>query len=156
MQDPLPAKKCQTQSPTKFHNFAPKYKTEGNDSVAAPLQFTFISFRYSYRYLCRFDEGAIRILESVLVTKDVKSLLQVRSEVTEFMRHESLLVIREIPHKSLHYKLSVIDFLVRVFALAGDVEVYVHIIYLSLILIATNHVIYHISFRLAISICVCI
>lgn len=75
-------------------------------------------------FLCRFDGGTIRILESVLVTKDVKSLLEVRSKLIEFMRHEFLIVIHEIAEKSVEQKLSVIEFLVRAFALAGDVEAY--------------------------------
>lgn len=70
----------------------------------------------------RFDDGTIRILESVLVTNDVKSLLEVRSKLIEFMRHEFFSVIHEIAEKSVEQKLSVIEFLVRAFALAGDVE----------------------------------
>lgn len=59
-----------------------------------------------------------------MVTKDVKSLLEVRSKLIEFMRHEFLSVIHEIAEKSVEQKLSVIEFLVRAFALAGDVEAY--------------------------------
>ncbi|RVW56883.1 hypothetical protein CK203_078494 [Vitis vinifera] len=70
----------------------------------------------------RFDDGTLRILESVLVSKDVRSFLEVRSSLREFMRSESLSVIREIAEKNVEHKILILDFFVRAFALAGDVE----------------------------------
>ncbi|CAI9776486.1 unnamed protein product [Fraxinus pennsylvanica] len=69
-----------------------------------------------------FDDGTLQILESLLVSKDVKSLVEVRSVLTEFMRDESLQIFREISEKSVEYKLLCTDFLIRVFALIGDVQ----------------------------------
>ncbi|KAK1354460.1 protein DOUBLE-STRAND BREAK FORMATION [Heracleum sosnowskyi] len=70
----------------------------------------------------KFDDETLRILDSVLVAKDVRSLLQVRSQLKEFLRCESLRIIREIVEKAVDHKLLIIDFLVRAFALSGDVE----------------------------------
>ncbi|KVH94093.1 hypothetical protein Ccrd_003836, partial [Cynara cardunculus var. scolymus] len=70
----------------------------------------------------RFDDGTLRILESVLIIRDVKSLLDVRSSVIDFMRHESLCVLREFKEKSVNQQLLILEFFVRAFALSGDVE----------------------------------
>ncbi|CAL5426917.1 unnamed protein product [Camellia sinensis] len=72
--------------------------------------------------LRRFDDGTLRILESILISKDVKSLLEVRSSLREFTRRESLCIIREIADKSIEHKLFILEFLVRAFALVGDIE----------------------------------
>ncbi|XP_027174701.1 uncharacterized protein LOC113774351 [Coffea eugenioides] len=69
-----------------------------------------------------FGDGTIAILESLLASKDVKSSLEIRSALKEFMRHESLSIIREISEKSVENKLLIADFLIRAFALIGDVE----------------------------------
>ncbi|THG01934.1 hypothetical protein TEA_006088 [Camellia sinensis var. sinensis] len=61
--------------------------------------------------LRRFDDGTLRILESILVSKDVKSLLEVRSSLREFTRRESLCIIREIADKSVEHKLFILEFL---------------------------------------------
>ncbi|KAK4856927.1 hypothetical protein QYF36_022741 [Acer negundo] len=70
----------------------------------------------------RFDDETIRILESALISKDVKSLIEVRSCLREFLRPESVTVIREISEKSVQQKLFILDFFVRAFALIGDVQ----------------------------------
>nr|XP_027063395.1 uncharacterized protein LOC113689805 [Coffea arabica]XP_027063402.1 uncharacterized protein LOC113689805 [Coffea arabica] len=69
-----------------------------------------------------FGDGTIAILESLLASKDIKSSLEIRSALKEFMRHESLSIIREITEKSVDNKLLIADFLIRAFALIGDVE----------------------------------
>lgn len=74
--------------------------------------------------MCRLDEGALRILESVLAWDDYKSLDGVVCILKQFMRHESLRIIEEIAGKAAEHKLLIVDFLVRVFALIGDTEVY--------------------------------
>ncbi|KAK6927137.1 hypothetical protein RJ641_008856 [Dillenia turbinata] len=70
----------------------------------------------------RLDDGTLRVLESLLVSKDVKLLLEVRSRLIDFLRSESLNVIHEFAEKSVDQKLCLIEFLVRAFALVGDVE----------------------------------
>ncbi|KAF3454863.1 hypothetical protein FNV43_RR05311 [Rhamnella rubrinervis] len=70
----------------------------------------------------RLDYETLRILESVSVSKDVNSLVEVRSSLREFTRSESLSIIREIAEKPVDQKLLVLEFLVRAFALIGDVE----------------------------------
>lgn len=58
-----------------------------------------------------------------MFSKDVKSSMEVRSSLRQFMRSESLFVLREISEKNVEEKLLVLEFLVRTFALVGDVEV---------------------------------
>ncbi|KAL3518018.1 hypothetical protein ACH5RR_020607 [Cinchona calisaya] len=70
----------------------------------------------------RFGDETVAILESLLAHKDVKSSVENRSALKEFMKHESLSVIREIAQKPVDHKLVIADFLVRAFALIGDVE----------------------------------
>lgn len=70
----------------------------------------------------RFEDDTLRVLESILVSKDVKSSMEVRSSLRQFMRSESLFVLREISEKNVEEKLLVLEFLVRTFALVGDVE----------------------------------
>ncbi|KAF7816157.1 uncharacterized protein G2W53_030126 [Senna tora] len=69
-----------------------------------------------------FDDATLQVLQSHLVSKDVKSLMQVRSSFTEFLRSESLSVIRSIASKTVQEKLFILDFFVRAFAIIGDVE----------------------------------
>ena len=73
---------------------------------------------------CRLDNETLQILESVSVSKDLNSLMEVRSSLREFTRSESLSIIREIVEKPVDQKLLVLEFLVRAFALIGDVEVH--------------------------------
>ncbi|KAA8549460.1 hypothetical protein F0562_001144 [Nyssa sinensis] len=82
----------------------------------------------------RFDDGTLRILESVLVCKNFKSLLEVQSGLREFMRDECLCVIHGIADKSVEHKLYILDFFVRAFALVGDVESCLALRYEALIL----------------------
>ncbi|XP_077245723.1 protein DOUBLE-STRAND BREAK FORMATION [Tasmannia lanceolata] len=81
-----------------------------------------ISFFRSQLQNRRFDEQTLRILESVLVSKDVKSLLEIRSSLKHLMRSEAVTVLKEITEKSVDHKLSVVNFFVNAFALVGDVE----------------------------------
>ncbi|KAL5580648.1 hypothetical protein UlMin_013090 [Ulmus minor] len=88
-----------------------------SDAVAQQI----FSFR-SHFLNRRFDNSTLRVLESVSVSKDVKSSMEVRSSLREFIRSESVSVIRENAEKHVEEKLLVLDFLVRTFALIGDVE----------------------------------
>lgn len=72
----------------------------------------------------RVDDVTIRVLESILVSKDVQSSIEVRSALRQFMRDESLLIFGEIAEESAEIKLVCTEFLIRVFAMIGDVEVF--------------------------------
>lgn len=74
-------------------------------------------------FLIRVDDVTIRVLESILVSKDVQSLIEVRSALRQFMRDESLLIFGEITEESVEIKLTCTEFLIRIFAMIGDVEV---------------------------------
>ncbi|XP_028768964.1 uncharacterized protein LOC114748234 [Neltuma alba] len=69
-----------------------------------------------------FDDATLRILQSLLVSKDVESSMQVRCSFTAFFRSQFLSVIRSIASKSVQEKLFILDFFVRAFAIVGDVE----------------------------------
>ncbi|KAL9412633.1 hypothetical protein AB3S75_041307 [Citrus x aurantiifolia] len=81
-----------------------------------------ISLFRSQISLRRFDEESIRVLESILVSKDVKSLMEVRAGLREYLRSESISVIREIGDETVEKKLLILEFFVRSFALIGDIE----------------------------------
>ncbi|XP_021599099.1 uncharacterized protein LOC110605096 [Manihot esculenta] len=70
----------------------------------------------------RFSDQTLHILESLLVCKDVKSLMGTRSRLTEFMRSEFLSVMRDIKEKTVQQKLWILEFFVHTFALLGDIE----------------------------------
>ncbi|PON40020.1 hypothetical protein PanWU01x14_300440 [Parasponia andersonii] len=70
----------------------------------------------------RLDGAALRVIESAMASKDVKSSMEVRSSLWEFIRSESMSIIRENAEKPVEKKLLDLDFLVRAFALLGDVE----------------------------------
>ncbi|TKY47200.1 hypothetical protein E2542_SST29257 [Spatholobus suberectus] len=67
-----------------------------------------------------FCDATLRFLELLLVSKDVKSSIEVRSSLTQILRSESLSVIRSIAAKTVHEKLLALEFFVRAFALVGD------------------------------------
>ncbi|XP_051116890.1 protein DOUBLE-STRAND BREAK FORMATION isoform X2 [Andrographis paniculata] len=69
-----------------------------------------------------FDDVTVRILESIMASNDVESLLGVGSALKQFMRDESILIFREIAEESVEIKLLFTDFLIRAFAVIGDVE----------------------------------
>jgi hypothetical protein len=58
-----------------------------------------------------------------LLSKDVKSLIEIRSSLTQLLKSESLSIIQSIAAESVHDKLLVLEFFVRAFALVGDLEV---------------------------------
>ncbi|MCL7051523.1 hypothetical protein MKW94_003305, partial [Papaver nudicaule] len=81
-----------------------------------------------------FGEETLGILESILSSKDVNSLLEIRSMLKEFLRSEAVLVFQEILEKSVEEKLFVLDFFVSAFALSGDVESCLALKYEALVL----------------------
>ncbi|PIA59538.1 hypothetical protein AQUCO_00400436v1 [Aquilegia coerulea] len=89
--------------------------------MSSNQQISLTLFR-SQLQLRRFDEGTLGILDSILVSKDVKSLLQLRNGLKRLLRSESVSYLQEISHKSIHDKLLILDFFVRAFALVADVE----------------------------------
>ncbi|KAL5974943.1 hypothetical protein ACLOJK_031619 [Asimina triloba] len=70
----------------------------------------------------RLDYGTLSILESVVASKDVKSLLEVRAVLSDLLRAESVSILREIGARSPGQKLSVVEFLVNAFAIVADIE----------------------------------
>ncbi|KAF6146946.1 hypothetical protein GIB67_036665 [Kingdonia uniflora] len=82
----------------------------------------------------RFDDETLRILESLLISKDVKSLLEMRSCLRDFMRSESVYVLKELLEKPVDQKLTVLEFFVRAFALVADVESCLALKYEALVL----------------------
>ncbi|KAL7585427.1 hypothetical protein Lser_V15G42157 [Lactuca serriola] len=97
----------------------------------------------------RFDDGTLRILESVLISRDVKLMLDVRRSLRDFMRHESLCVLSEFKEKSVDHNLLIIEFFVHAFAFIGDLESCLSLRYEALILrelkSATDHQL-HVSY----------
>ncbi|XP_022632864.1 uncharacterized protein LOC106752480 isoform X4 [Vigna radiata var. radiata] len=89
---------------------------EGSLSLSLYLS-SHLTFHFIFGSFC---DATIRYLESLLVSKDVKSFIEVRSSLTDFLRSESLSVIRCIASKTVHEKLLVLEFFVRAFALVGD------------------------------------
>ncbi|KAE8713463.1 Lateral organ boundaries domain family protein [Hibiscus syriacus] len=81
-----------------------------------------------------FNDHSLRILESVLASKDVKSLSQLRSTLKQFIRSESLSAIRHIASKSVDQKLSTLEFFVQAFAIIGDIESCLALRYEALVL----------------------
>ncbi|EEF42284.1 conserved hypothetical protein [Ricinus communis] len=87
-----------------------------------------MSFAQSVSLFCseinnrRFNDEILQILKSLMVGKDVKSLMELQSSLREFMRSQSISVLREITEKTVDQKLWVLEFFVRAFALIGDME----------------------------------
>lgn len=77
----------------------------------------------------RFDEESLRILELSLVATSAKSFSDLRSRLRDFMRSESSVVFGELTGESVVAKLSVLEFFARAFALIGDTEVCVYVIF---------------------------
>ncbi|KAI9402511.1 hypothetical protein POPTR_001G281500v4 [Populus trichocarpa] len=77
---------------------------------------------FSLSFSCRFNDESLRILESLLVFKDVKSQIETRSDLKQFLRLESLSIFHEIKYKTVYQKLFILQFFVRAFALIGDTE----------------------------------
>ncbi|XWS74394.1 hypothetical protein CRYUN_Cryun02cG0211500 [Craigia yunnanensis] len=69
-----------------------------------------------------FNDDSLRILESVLASKDVKLLFQLRSSLKEFIRSESISFIRQIAANTVDQQLYVLEFFVQAFAIIGDIE----------------------------------
>lgn len=78
--------------------------------------------RVSLPSFVRFGEETLRILESVLASKDVESLTETRSVLRELLWSEAKFVLREMAGKVTYQKLFVVEFLIQAFALVGDVE----------------------------------
>ncbi|KAK4412442.1 protein DOUBLE-STRAND BREAK FORMATION [Sesamum alatum] len=90
-----------------------------SNSTALPQQISLFRSRIQSR---SFDDVTVRVLETILVSRDVQSLIGVRSALTHFMRDESLLIVREISVEPVEIKLLCADFLIHIFAIIGDVE----------------------------------
>jgi hypothetical protein len=107
------------------------------------IQFLGLEPKLSITLLLRFDDATLRILESVLVSKSVKSLKEVESSLRALLRSEALSTIREIAEKPVGQKLVVIEFFVRAFALIADVEALnLNFNYLRCLVICKDNIIY--------------
>ncbi|CAA0820613.1 Unknown protein [Striga hermonthica] len=90
-----------------------------NSSASMAQQISLFRTRIQNR---SFDDVTLRILESILASGDARSLNGVESALKQMMRDESLIVLGEIAMEAVEIKLLCVDFLVRVFAVIGDVE----------------------------------
>jgi len=79
-----------------------------------------------------------------LVAMNVKSFLEVRSRLRDFMRSESVVIFGELTGESMVAKLSVLEFFARAFALLGDMEVRI----LSLSILNKFEIIFQLLVRL--------
>ncbi|KAL2333015.1 hypothetical protein Fmac_014228 [Flemingia macrophylla] len=79
-----------------------------------------LSFLHSLIQARSFSDATLRFLQLLLVSKDVKSLTEVRSSLTQLLRSESLSAIRSVATKTVQDKLLALEFFVRAFALVGD------------------------------------
>ncbi|CAM8905768.1 unnamed protein product [Rhodiola kirilowii] len=70
----------------------------------------------------RFDYHTLLVLESAMASKDIKSLSLSRSSVKSVLMSESVLAVQLFKHESLVKQLSILEFFVHAFSLAGDVE----------------------------------
>ncbi|XP_020224724.1 uncharacterized protein LOC109806662 isoform X1 [Cajanus cajan] len=93
-----------------------------------------LSFLRSQIQARSFSDATLRFLESLLVSKDVKSLIEVRSSLTQLLRSESLSVIRSVAAKTVLDKLLTLEFFVRAFALVGDQQSCLALRYEALVL----------------------
>ncbi|KAK9083425.1 hypothetical protein Scep_029896 [Stephania cephalantha] len=70
----------------------------------------------------QFDQGTLRILHSILASQHAQQS-KFRNNLFAFIRSKAKLVVEyEITDKSVKGKLPVLQFLVRAFALSGDVQ----------------------------------
>ncbi|KAI3410801.1 uncharacterized protein J3R85_018397 [Psidium guajava] len=90
--------------------------------MANALSLPEVSLFLSLIKLRRFDDATLGVLRTLLVSKDVRSAVQVRSSLEQFMRLQSLCILREIGDENVVHVLSVLEFLVRAFAVIGDFE----------------------------------
>ncbi|XP_039163010.1 protein DOUBLE-STRAND BREAK FORMATION-like [Eucalyptus grandis] len=72
--------------------------------------------------LGRFDDATLGVLRTSLVSKDACSAVRVRSSLERFLRSEALRRLRNIVEEDVVHVLSVLEFLVRAFAVVGDFE----------------------------------
>jgi hypothetical protein len=75
------------------------------------------SFGFIYR---RFGNVTLRFLDSLLVSKGVKSLVEIRCSLTQLLKSESLSIIQSINAECIHDKLLVLEFFVSAFSIVGD------------------------------------
>ncbi|KAK8926326.1 hypothetical protein KSP39_PZI018539 [Platanthera zijinensis] len=81
-----------------------------------------------------YSDVSLRILETLLVAKDLRALLEIRSTLQELLRSEVTSVMARIAAKSTDEKLDIAEFFVKAFALVGDVESCLALKYEALVL----------------------
>ncbi|XP_020581864.1 uncharacterized protein LOC110025627 isoform X2 [Phalaenopsis equestris] len=95
-----------------------------------------------------FSDVTLLILESVLVAKNMRALLEIRSSLQKLLRSKAKLVMDRIAAKSADEKLRVAEFFVKAFALVGDVESCLALRYEALVLRETKYYNYN-GFRVS-------
>ncbi|WOK95502.1 hypothetical protein Cni_G04209 [Canna indica] len=82
----------------------------------------------------RFDDRTLGTLESVLVTRNVQSLIETRAALRELLRSEASSVMGGVSVMTVDEKLRIVQFFVGAFALVGDIESCLALKYEALIL----------------------
>ncbi|CAM8878831.1 unnamed protein product [Rhodiola kirilowii] len=91
--------------------------------LLAPLVgvYTYVqTYQENEKLKHRFDYRTLQVLESAMASKDVKSLSLSRSSLRSVLRSESVSAVQLFRHESLEKQLSILEFFVRAFSLAGD------------------------------------
>ncbi|KAG6403570.1 hypothetical protein SASPL_135795 [Salvia splendens] len=131
--------KTQTYINRCHSNLQPSISRKMRHSATIYQEISLFRSRIQNRWV---DDVTIRVLESILVSKDVQSSIDFKSVLKRFMRDESLLIFGEIAEESVEIKLTCAEFLIRVFAMIGDVESCLALRYEALVLrdeMATIH-----------------
>lgn len=89
--------------------------------VSFPAGFFFFFFNLDPS--TRFDGTTLRILESILVARDVESLLVSRAALRGLLLSEASSVMGGASGMTVEKKLRIVQFFVGAFALVGDGEV---------------------------------
>ncbi|KAH7656731.1 hypothetical protein IHE45_18G092600 [Dioscorea alata] len=86
-----------------------------------------------------FGSETLCALESILVARDVRSLVKTRAALMDLLKSEATSVLGEISDSSTDLKLGIVDFFVKAFAVVGDVESCLALKYEALVLRDSNN-----------------
>jgi hypothetical protein len=93
---------AQTPQSSPFPSSAVKSQTEGSNFHPHNPSIVISQLKKGHSissFFCRFKDETLRILESVLVFKDLKSMIETRSDLKQSMRSESFSIIHQIKIK---------------------------------------------------------
>ncbi|KAL3750491.1 hypothetical protein ACJRO7_011487 [Eucalyptus globulus] len=88
------------------------------DALSSPEASLFLSLIE----LGRLDDSTLGVLRTSLLSKDASSAVRVRSSLERFLRSEALRKLCDIVDEDVVHAVSVLEFLVRAFAVVGDFE----------------------------------